>query len=75
MFIIKPNISFFDKILSIGDFGKVSVLNTSNIRQIEKWQLCLDQRSVFGILLTDLSKVFNSFSQKLLVARLNAYVL
>ena len=75
MFIIKPNISFFDKILSIGDFGEVSVLNTSNIRQIEKWQLCLDQGLVFGILLTDLSKAFNSFSQKLLVARLNAYVL
>ena len=40
---------------------------------LEKWKSTVDNRKMFGALLTDLSKVFDCLSHELLIARLNAY--
>ena len=43
------------------------------MKLIEKPKQCLDHGWLFGILLTDLSKAFDSLSHELLAAKLNAY--
>ena len=40
---------------------------------IEKWRKFLDAGGAFGVLLTDLSKVFNCLPHKLLIAKFHAY--
>ena len=40
---------------------------------LEKWKSVIDNRKMFGALLTDLSKAFHCFSHDLLIAKLNAY--
>ena len=40
---------------------------------LEKWKSATDNKKSFGALLTDLSKVFDCLSLKLLIAKLNAY--
>ena len=40
---------------------------------LEKWKLAVNNKKVFGALLTDLSKVFDCLSHDLLIAKLNAY--
>ena len=39
----------------------------------EKWKRAVDNRKVFGILLTDLVKAFDCLSHELLVTKLHAY--
>ena len=39
----------------------------------ENWKSAVDQRKVFGALLTDLSKAFDCRSHELIIAKLNAY--
>ena len=43
------------------------------IVMLEKWRSTLDMRGFSGVLLTDLSKAFDSLSHDLLLAKLNAY--
>ena len=40
---------------------------------LEKWKRAVDNGKVFGILLTDLSKVFECLSRELPLAKLHAY--
>ena len=40
---------------------------------IEKWKKAVDNKKVFGALLADLSKTFDSMSNDLLTAKLHAY--
>ena len=40
---------------------------------LEKWKNAVDKGKIFGALLTDLSRVFDSLSHDLLIAKLNAY--
>ena len=40
---------------------------------LEYWKSEVDKRKVFGVLLTDLSKAFDSLSHELIIAKLNAY--
>ena len=40
---------------------------------LEKWKSLVDKEKAFGILLTDLSKVFDCLSNELIIAKLNAY--
>ena len=39
----------------------------------EKWKSAVDNRKMFGELLTDLSNAFDSLSYDLLIAKVNAY--
>ena len=39
---------------------------------LEKWKSAVDNKKVFGALLTDFSKAFDCLSQELLIAKLNA---
>ena len=43
------------------------------LSMLEKWKYAIDNRKMFGALLTNLSKVFNCRSHDLLIARLNTY--
>ena len=40
---------------------------------LQKWKSALDNKKVFGALLTDLSKALDCLSHDLLIAKLNAY--
>ena len=40
---------------------------------LEKWKSAIDNKKMFGALLTDLSKAFDCLSHDLLIAKLNAY--
>ena len=43
------------------------------LSMLEKWKSAIDNKKMFGALLTDLSKAFNCLSHDLLIAKLNAY--
>ena len=43
------------------------------IVMLEKWRATLDKKGFSGMLLTDLSKAFDSLSHDLMIAKLNAY--
>ena len=40
---------------------------------LEKWKNAVDNKKIFGALLTDLSKAFDCICHELLIAKLNAY--
>ena len=40
---------------------------------LEKWKHAVDNKKVFGVILTDLSKAFDCICQDLLIAKLNSY--
>ena len=40
---------------------------------LEKWKSAVDNKKTFVLLLTDLPKAFDSFSDELLLAKLHAY--
>ena len=46
---------------------------TSIIRLIESWKKSLDQKKFVGEVIMDLSKVFDSIPQDLLIPKLHAY--
>ena len=41
---------------------------------VKKWKKSVDNVKVFGALLTDLSKVFDSFDHEIFIAKLKVYV-
>ena len=43
------------------------------LSMLEKWKSAVDNKKMFGALLTDLSKAFDCLSHDLLIAKLNAY--
>ena len=43
------------------------------LSMLEKWKSAIDNRKMFGALLTDLSKAFDCLSHDLSIAKLNAY--
>ena len=43
------------------------------LSMLEKWKPAIDNKKMFGALLTDLSKAFDCLSHDLLIAKLNAY--
>ena len=43
------------------------------LAMLKKWKNAVDKGKIFGALLTDLSKAFDSLSHDLLIAKLNAY--
>ena len=53
--------------------GKASVPSTVLILMLEKWKHAVNNKKVFGALLTDLLKAFNCICHDLLIAKLNAY--
>ena len=43
------------------------------LTMLEKWKQCVDKGKVFGALLTDLSKSFDSLDHELLTAKVKSY--
>ena len=66
---------FFDSLLSKYQCGFRRGYNTQQclITLIEKWKKSVDNGGAFGVLLTDLSKVFDCLPHELLIAKLDAY--
>ena len=49
---------------------KVFQCTTQPVVNAEKWKLAVDNKKVFGALLTDISKAFDCLSHDLLIAKL-----
>ena len=54
-------------------FRKGFSVQTCLLAMLEKWKSAVDDKKVFGALLTDFSKAFDCLSHDLLIAKLNAY--
>ena len=50
--------------------GKVLVHNIPLEAMLEKWKGAVDDKKVFGAILTDLSKAFDCLSRELIIAKL-----
>ena len=64
-----------DQFLSKYQCGFPKGFNTQHyfLAKLEKWKKAVDTRSVFGALLTDLSKAFDCLSRDCIIAKHNAY--
>ena len=73
--IFKQMCSIFKDLFSKHQCGLRQSFSTqqSLLTLLEKWKNAVDKGKIFGTLLTDLSKAFDSFSHELLIAKLNAY--
>ena len=65
--------AFFNNILSNQQCSFQTGYSTQYCLMVETWKMSADKGKVFGALLTDLSKAFNSLDHKLLTANLNTY--
>ena len=67
--------TFLEKQISnyICGFRKGYNSQYSQLNMLIKWQKCLDSSGVFGAILMDLSKAFDSLLHELLIAKLEAY--
>ncbi|CAB4012794.1 Hypothetical predicted protein [Paramuricea clavata] len=54
-------------------YRKKNSCETSLIKLVEDWKISLDNKTVVGVLTTDLSKAFDSLHPPLLLAKLKAY--
>ena len=71
-FLFKQMSNFFDEILSNYQCGfRKGFSGECLIVLLKKWKRVIDIGEAFGVLLTDLSKVFNCLDHELLVAKLN----
>ena len=44
------------------------------LAMLEKWKQVVSNGQAFGVLLTDLSKIFDHLQHELLIAKLNAFI-
>ena len=74
-FLFKQISEYFEQFLSKYQCGlrKGFSAQHSLLSMLEKWKSAVDNKKVFGALLTDLSKTFDCLSHDLLIAKLNAY--
>ena len=64
---------YFESFLSKYQCEFRKELSAQHLSMLEKWNSAIDNRMMFGMALTDLSKAFDLLSHDLLIAKVNAY--
>ena len=66
--------AYFDEIFSKCQYGFTKGYSTQQyiLALLEKWKAAVDKGTVFGALLTDLSRTFDCLNHELLIVKLNA---
>ena len=74
-FFFKQISEYFEQFLSKYQCGFRKGFSTQHslLSMLQKWKSAVDNKKVFGALLTDLSKAFDYLSHDLLITKLNAY--
>ena len=67
--------AFFDNAFSKYQCGFRKSYSTQhcNLKMLEKWKECVAKEKIFGILLTEISRVFDFLDHKSFRDKLNAY--